>query len=70
MSVRAKFKCVSNTEANQVRLEAVTSGSKENETWSKYTPSGTLTMHIDNAPAKEQFVPGKEYYIDFTPAEA
>lgn len=72
--VRAKFKCDAvkprsddGTEV-QVELSAVTSGSDENKSWSRYTPSGQLTMGITNPDAVAQFEVGKEYYLDFTPA--
>lgn len=74
MSVRAKFQCNSinkspdNTTA-VVHLMAVTTGSTENESWSKYTPSGQLKMVISNPAAFEQFEQGKEYFIDIAPAE-
>lgn len=73
MSVRAKFQCNSiqkssdNTTA-AVHLMAVTTGSAENEGWSKYTPSGQLQMVISNPAAFEQFEQGKEYFIDISPA--
>lgn len=40
-----------------------------NKDWSKYTPQGELKMTITNPGAIEQFELGKEYYLDFTPAE-
>ncbi len=33
------------------------------------TPSGRMEMRIENPAALEQFVPGKSFYVDFTPAE-
>lgn len=70
--VRAKFKCesVTETETNkQASLRVVTTGSEENKSFSKYTPFGQLQIAIDkDAPAAELFVPGKEYYLDFTEA--
>lgn len=41
----------------------------ENAIFGKYTPAGTISMTIYNREASGQFVPGKEYYVDFTPAE-
>jgi len=52
-----------------IDLEPVISGSKENEKFFHYTPWGKLKMGIVNLTATEQFEVGKEYYIDFTPAE-
>lgn len=74
MAVRAKFQCNSiNKSADNssavVNMMAVTTGSAENESWSKYTPSGQLQMVISNPAAVEYFEQGKEYYIDIQPAE-
>jgi hypothetical protein len=72
MQVRAKFQCDSvETVVNggTVKLHPVTSGSKENEQFFKYTPSGSLVMGIVNLEALKQFEPGKSYYLDFTLAE-
>lgn len=66
--VRAKFKAISKGD-NNVTLQAVTSGSEENEQFWKYTPSGLIQMGIDNKDALEQFEIGKEYYVDFSKAE-
>ncbi|AST70092.1 hypothetical protein BFG07_16310 [Kosakonia cowanii] len=73
MAVRAKFKCVSlqkspDNSSAVVTLGAVTTGSKENESWSKYTPSGQLQMVVSNPDAFSQFEQSKEYYIDIQPA--
>jgi hypothetical protein len=38
----------------------------EDQRFSKYTPSGTLEMTVDNPNA--QFELGTAYYLDFTPA--
>lgn len=68
--VRAKFICheVAKTMNGQtVRMQPVVSGGPENEQFFKYTPFGNLEMGTVN-PAV-QFEPGKEYYLDFTPAE-
>lgn len=73
MSVRAKFRCtgaeeVEGVEGISVLLQAVTDDSPENKSWSKYTPSGTLTMVVTNPAASSQFVYGNSYYLDFTDA--
>jgi len=78
-SVRAKFRCMSiefhettGTGARSVKLQPVTGGqntSEEDKAFWKYTPSGQLTMYIDNPPASELFEIGKAYYLDFTPAD-
>lgn len=74
MTVRAKFQCNSINKSPDnstavVNMMAVTTDSAENETWSKYTPSGQLQMVISNPVAAEQFEQGKEYFIDIAPAE-
>ena len=70
--VRAKFKCVEITHTvngASALLEPVTGGSKENESFYKYTPSGKLLLCTINPAVAAGFAPGKEYYIDITPAE-
>lgn len=41
--------------------------SKDNESWSKYTPSGSITLEITNPSASDALKVGQEYWIDFTP---
>lgn len=67
MTVRAKFKCQGNNEGT-VSLQAVVAGSEENKAFWDATPAGNIMLHITNPAAKDQFEPGKEYYVDFTPA--
>ena len=71
--VRAKMVCSSITQwvgTRGIELVAVVSGSEENKSFSKYTPSGSLKLSIDKATdAYNAFEVGKEYYIDFTKAE-
>lgn len=71
--VRAKFVCesVENFTENKVaKLRAVYGTTEENADFTKFTPSGTLEICISNdAPASDKFVPGKNYYIDFTETE-
>ncbi len=82
MSIRAKFYCVevaktasgigSGTTGEQVKLAAVYGGNDPNDpnkAWSKWTPSGQLTLHITNPDAVGQFEPGKTYFLDITPAD-
>ena len=73
----AKFWCskVSKTKMGQqgeigveVELSAVYDGSKENKQYFRYTPNGHITLGILNPSAAAIFEPGKEYYVDFTPA--
>lgn len=50
----------SNIEAN---LQAVTGNSEENKTFSKYTPSASLKMAVNNPDANGFYEPGYEYLI-------
>lgn len=74
MSVRAKFRCESVTKtansAASVTLSPVTNGSPENDSFYKWTPGGCIALQTINESAADQFVPGKDYYVDFTPADA
>jgi hypothetical protein len=72
MRLKAKFRIdgvASQGGADQESREilsasAVTSESPENATWSRYTPSGQLTMTITNPAAFGAFAPGQEVYIE------
>jgi len=66
--VRAKFHC-HNKDNNTVFLDPVYQGSEENKKFWEYTPAGQITLTTTNKSALDQFEVGKEYYVDFTPAE-
>jgi len=78
MSVRAKFRCESivtspniqppDENLKVIKLRAVTSGSPENDSFFKLTPSGEISLATVNAEASAQFTEGAEYFVDFTPA--
>lgn len=69
MSVRAKFRCTKKDD-QVIKFEPVTSGSKENESFFKYTPGGELRFDgLANPAAAAQFAEGKEYYLDITEAD-
>lgn len=72
MTVRAKFVCNAVTDfgfSKEVKLTAVhDTSTPENERFNKATPSGTLTMAINNPDASVQFKPGMSYYVDFSAA--
>lgn len=74
MTVRAKFKVASVTEQEgglkTATLHPVTTGSPENEQFFKWTPSGQIQLGTINPAAAEQFVPGRQFYVDFMPVEA
>jgi len=71
--MRAKFKCEDITKYSGgfvgVTLQPVVEGSEENKQFWKNTPQGQLKMNITNPIAQGFFEPGKEYYLDITPAE-
>lgn len=73
--VRAKFVCNGvqdhpEYENKSVSFTAVTTGSEENKSFSKYTPSGTVQMSISyETEASNFFEVGKEYYLDFSLVE-
>lgn len=78
MTVRAKFYVQSVNHVHQpsphmtcavVKLAAVYGDGKGNETWSTYTPQGSLEMTVTNPEAVEKFELGKSYFLDFTPAD-
>lgn len=71
--MKAKFKCISVTDfGSQKRAELMAvSGSKgDNADYAKYTPSGQLTITVDNeTSASSFFQPTKEYYLTFEEAK-
>ena len=71
MAVRAKVRC-DGIEGNAVMFSTVyepdETKNTENARFTKATPWGQIKLGIDNPAALEQFAPGKEYYVDFTPA--
>jgi hypothetical protein len=71
MTVRAKFKVeevTHSTNGHAVKLSPVSSGSTENEQFFKWTPWGEIKIGTINADAAAEFTPGKQFYVDFTPA--
>lgn len=75
MSVRAKFRCHSVEDYGQskkVNMAPVYEGSlgenDENRRFTVATPSGALWMTVDNPNASIQFVPGRDYYLEFKEA--
>ena len=72
-SIRAKFKVQSVTESEgglkTANLVPVTSGSPENEKFFKWTPGGQIQLSTLNPDAGAKFVPGRQFYVDFTAAD-
>ena len=75
MSVRAKFDCINkehdthDPNHGSVTLRAVHTGSEENDRFFRLAPAGSITIATLNPEAFALFEPGKDYYVDFTPAE-
>lgn len=75
MKVRAKFRCISVTQYSsdpdgmkQYRFQAMYSPEvPEDQRYSKYTPSGSLEMTVDNSSV--EFIVGADYYLDFSEVE-
>lgn len=74
MAVRAKVIC-NRVEGNEVAFYTVyetdedKNADPENVRFTKATPWGQIVLGIDNPAAREQFVPGTAYFVDFTPAK-
>jgi len=71
MYVRAKFKLTEittvywNPSGKKYRFEAIyDSAIPADRRFAKATPNGHLEMTVDNPAAQEQFVIGREYYLD------
>lgn len=70
MSVKARMNCVQITDRGsekEVKLTPVVTSSEDdpNHSYSKYTPSGEITLSITNPAAFEQFVVGEIYDVTF-----
>lgn len=44
-------------------------GLDEDNTFAKWSPSGSLGLTITNPALWDKFRPGQKFYLDFTPAE-
>jgi hypothetical protein len=53
----------------EVELQAVYGGTPEENTYSKATPQGCITMTVTNPDAVTLLSPGTNFYVDFTIAE-
>lgn len=54
---------------SEIHMQAVYSGSPENEAFFKMTPGGNISLITVNPEAAKQLIVGREYYVDFTPVE-
>lgn len=80
VQVRAKFKCMNikhgyvpkdakNCAVTVEMIPVWTGEDGVNKKWSQATPSGKLEMLITEPKAAEVFELGRDYYLDFVPAE-
>ena len=77
MNVRGKFKVESvthhatapGTAYAEVKMSAVYTGTPEDNTYSKATPSAQLSMYVTVPEVVDTFKPGMFFYADFTPVD-
>jgi hypothetical protein len=72
MRAKLKLESVTKTEHGEtLNFMAVCGSGKtadgidEDNTYSKYTPSASLTMYVNNPALIGKFVPGEKYYVNF-----
>lgn len=74
-TTRAKFKCFAVTQHEggdrSIVAQPVYSSDPNSENCSfwRASPNGKLELYITNPAAYDIFEPGKEYYVDITPAD-
>lgn len=54
-------------EQERVKLQAVINNTPENKEWSRWTPSATFEIWINNPEAFGKLSRGHEFFVDFTP---
>lgn len=57
------------TYGETITMKPVTNGTEEDNTYSKYTPSGEIKLLLTNPNLYGKIVPGSKYYVDFSEAE-
>lgn len=70
--IRCKFKVTALTHfenGNEIKLSVVYGDSPENKAFYASTPGGTITVSVVKPEVAAQLPLGKEFYVDFTPAE-
>lgn len=73
MNTRCKFKCnklIQTENGEEIHMEPVTSDCTENESFSKWTPSGSFWISVTNPKLFGSFKPGQCYYLDISEAPA
>lgn len=71
--VRALFQClekIQTADGYRIKFAAVYGDGELARKSFKHTPYGELEMGTVNDAAAAMFVPGRRYYLDFTPAPA
>lgn len=71
-ALRAKFSCKDvrhDGDTYVIEFVPVFSGSEENREFFKYTPAGNITLGVVSSTTARQIEVGRDYYVDFTPAE-
>lgn len=53
----------------KIVLRPVCGDTPENKQFWKWTPGGEITLHTINTDAADALELGKQFYVDFTPAE-
>jgi hypothetical protein len=75
MTIRCKFVCQSIQDNGTPESKRVTLGTQydpelpEDQRFTRWTPSGTLDVVIDNPAAVAQLAVGKAFYVDLLPVE-
>lgn len=72
-AVKAKFNVseltrYGNGGGGKVVMNAVIANTEENKQFWENTPSGTITLHVDNEKAFEQFEGMGEFYVEISKA--
>mgnify|MGYP001573053866 CR=1 FL=1 len=70
LEVTRSISAAGEVEQERVKLTAVYGPEgTENAKWSKWTPSASFDININNPLAQGNLSKGHEYFVDFTPAE-
>ena len=70
--VRGKFSCTKTHKGEygtEVSFWALYSNNPEDNSYAKATPSGHITMLVNNPQAEAFFKQGEKYYLDFIKCE-
>ncbi len=68
--MRCKFKLLEKKETeNGTALLFNVTNDKDNEDYFKFTPWGNINIGLVNKETTTNFIPGKNYYVDFIDAD-